>query len=859
MCQGRDFLLFLMALAVLVGCDSSDPSSKSNGPSNVTAASCSSPKTRVIDTGFKGTVTGVGRGLWSDTKVMPGTQIPATAYYDGSATGGNASLKASYWDGAKFNVETVAADTFVAAGSATWVKLAFLTVGANKGRPLVVWTTGALTVKAALRSAAFGSTGTWSTAVIDTLGAGATRAASVSVSPVDHVGITYLTNSTTAGRARFIYCDSPCASLAGFTTMTANTDVIENTTQAANIMGVDTGWCKFDATTYYPVAVYHGNGSANTRYAVCSSANLSTCQTSAGWTASNISTVAAPVLMSLHTDPSVTQDGVRILVKPAAATALTTYTSASGCQAPGAFTVGTSVASGTTAGTAWAKLLRDSGGRFHIVTNTATTSVSYINSATSNFQSTAWYAAATLDTVTLPAAGAGAGGADLANSYGMVYASYGQAAAPFNLSMAIVNDINVPSNNAAAIYYAVIPDYTGGINMPLAAGNKTRNVSVAASRTGEPAAVYIDHSAGALAGGRLKYALRSGSTADSSWSVATLPNTINPLFPALAFDHEGLPWVSYYDSGTFKYFLATNTAVDGLGTWTVYQAPINAKTASATAPATDDTAIAMAYVNGKAQPVLILMNSTAAGGQGLRALRLDPETGVFGAMVTVDALGAQFATRLSADFDLNGNIVIAYYDLTTASVRFNFTMNGGDTWKPASVAVTGGGVGREGLSIRLNPKTSKPALSYYQASTNSVFLSECTSALASCNSPANWTSTTVQNSSDVGVSAVPATTHEQMLNTSLTFDDGGVPFVSYMGGLGSSNQASALVVSDRTSGFTPTAPVTLARLGPALAGASPVSQAQYGASLGSVRNALGQLITVHVGPNNWLYATSCGD
>ena len=856
------FLLLALVFAI-AGCDTGGGGGGggSGGAATSTdAASCSTPKTRVIDRGLKGTTAGTGRGLWSDTKVIPGTQLPATAYYDGAATGGTASIKVSYWDGSKFNIEAVAADGFVLAGSATWVKLAFLGVGANKGRPIIVWTTGATTVKAAMRNVPFSSStpGVWTTRIIDTFAGGLTRAAAISVSPVDHVAVTYITNAAATGRARFIGCDAGCTALSGFTAMTG-TEVIENSNQAINIMGIDTGWCKADATTYYPVAVYHGLAAAQIRYAVCASGTFSNCLAMAGWSGFSVGAATVPVLMSLQTDPTATLDGVRILGKPAAATALTTYTSAGACNAPGAFTAGASLASAATAGTAWAKLMRDAGGRFHIVTNLAATNVQYINSATTNFQATAWNAAGTVETTTLPGVGLGAGGADIANSYGMIYTSFGQAVAPLNLSLGIVNDFTVPSNNAAAIYYNVFPDTTGGINVPLSTGFKVRNVSAANLKDGRPGVAYVDHSVGTLAAGRLKYALRSGATADSAWTIATLPNAINPLFPALAYDHAGLPWISFYDSGTFKYYLATSTTSDGSGDWTVYQAPITAKTGSGVAPATDDTAVAMYYSGGVAQPVLIYMNSTTLGGQGVRAMRLDPKTGIFGNMVTIDPMGASFGTRLTADFDTNGNIVIAYYDLTTTSVRFNFSLNGGDTWKPASAQVTNALFGREGLSIKLNPKTNRPAMSYYQASSNNVYLNECTTALASCNNGGNWTQTQIQDSTAVGVSGVTASTHEQMLNTSLTFSSAGIPYVAYMGGLGTSTAAAALAMTDRTTGFLPTAPISLAAASAPLAGVNPLSQGQYGMNVSAVRNSLGQFFAAHVGPNNWLYSTTCGD
>ena len=827
----------------------------------VPAASCSAPKTRVIDKGLKGNVAGVGRGLWSDTKIIPGTQRPATAYYDGSATGGTASIKISYWDGTKFNVENVAADLFVAAGSATWVKLAFLTVGANAGRPIIVWTTGATNIKVAMRSADLGTTGTWVTSAIDTIGGNATRTASISVSPADDVNIAYLTNTTTAGRVRYVYCTGPCTDISGFTTMTTTAETIDNTGPVAGMLGIGTGWCNNNGT-YNPAVVYHGNTAANVRYAVCTG-TVASCRAGAGWTTTSVVAGAAPVLVDMYIDPTVNQNTVKVLLKPAAATALTPYLSAAGCHAPASFVAGT-VVGATSAGTGWAKLLKDVSGLWHVIANDATTSVVYMNSNASNFQTTSWNTAGTIDTVTLPAVGAGAGGADIANSYGMIFSSYGLAAAPFNLNMGVVNDMTTPSNSASAVYYNSLPDVTGSINIPLSGGNQVRNVSTAALKDGTPGVAYVDFSVGALAGGRLKYALRNGTTADSVWTPYVVPNTTSPVFPSLAYDHNGLPWISYYDAGNFRYYLVTNSAKDGSGTWSQYQIPIGAKAASGTAPVTDDTAVAMYYSGGVATPVVMIINSTAAGGTGVRSVRFNPVTGQFGNVVTIDA-PVGFAMRLTSDFDLNGNIIVGYYDMTTTTAKVNFSTNGGSTWKPASVQITAATVGREGLSVKLNPTNSRPAASYYNRASNQVLYSACTTDLENCGTAGNWTQTVAQSTTAVGVSGVTATANEQILNTSLTFGADGTPFITYMTGISptglANNGGPGLVVTDSVTGFTPTLPIPLATSTTISSGMAPsaVSFGQHGMNVSSVRNVLGQLISTHVGANNWLYATSCGD
>lgn len=828
----------------------------------VTPASCDDPTTTLVSQGLKEGAVSVGRGLWSDTAMIPGTQFQATAFYDGSASGGNAMIKFAYYCclTKEYIVEGVAGDNFVAVGSATWVKLAFLTTGANARIPIIVWTTGAGTVKAAIRSAPLGTDGTWYAKIIDTVAGAATRTASISVSPLDQVSIVYLTNTTAAGRARFIYCDAGCSSLDDFVPMGAG-DYIEDTNQAAGILAIDTAWCKIDDSTYYPTAVYHGNVAANIQYAVCANADLTNCEAAGGWTKTSVAAAAAPTGMAMYIDPTITQDNVRVLAKPAAATALTRYTSTAACDNPVGFTAGTVITgAATTTGNSWYKLMKDASGMWHITANGTTTGVLYMNSNGTDYQASTWNAAGTIEALTLPAAGAGAGGADVARDDAMIFTSYGANAAPYNISLGVVGDITVPSNNAAAIFYTQYPDLSGNINLNFT--GQTRNISLAATSTGEPGIVFIEFSLGTAQPGWMQYAYRDGTTADSEWIFSNLPisNAAGPTLPSIAYDHDDIPWISFYNASTYRYSLAMNSRTDGLGVWKVYQLPIGAKTATAVLPATDDTSVAMYYHDGIAMPVVIFINSTAAGGPGVRSIRYDPISGTFLSPVTIEVQAAPYATRLTTDYDLNGNIVIAYYDLTTTTVKFNFSTDGGVSWKPAPTQITAAGTaGREGLSIKINPSNGSPAVSYYDKANDRVYYNYCTTALAQCSIAGNWTQVEAQGNTAVGVSGIAAA-NEQLLNTSLSFDNNGVPYIAYMTGIGPTGIDVGLVVTDSTTGFTPVLPVELATdKTSALTGASPTHFNQNGMNAVSVRNSLGQLLTAHVGKNDWLYLTSCGD
>ncbi len=811
----------------------------------VGASSCAAPVTKVIDRGEKSNSTNLGRGLWSDTKMIPGTRRPATAYYDGSATGGSQNLKLSWWNGQSFQVESVAGDSRVAAGSATFVRLAFL----SNGRPMVFWTTGGTIVKGAIRSAALTSVGTWTAAVLDTVAGAATRALEVSVSPLDHVGIIYLTNTTTAGRSRFIYCDAGCSSLASMTAMTTGSGTVEaaNVTAAYNGSGV--AWCKHNDTTYYPAVVYPAAGSI--RYASCTG-SLSSCQTAAGWSARYTNIVATVgTVAKLYIDSTVVGDAPKIITRNAANTLMQAFQMNQACNNAGPYTFAAGNTFGAaTSGTSWANLMKGSNGIFHVVTNLGTTNINYHNSTTTNFATTAWNAGGVVETITLPASGAGAGGADINNTDSQIYTSYGGAAAPFNLYMGVVADTGIASSSASAIYYTHLPDLSGGINLELTTG-ALRNLSVAATSDGYPGVAYVDSSIGVAAGAKLKYAYRAGVTSSTSWIVRTLPNTSTPAFASLAFDHLDRPWISFYDAATFRYYLMTNENSDGSGDWSQYQFPITAKTASAVAPATDDTALVMHYSAGVARPLMIVANSTAAGGTGIRAALFDPSVNAFINFTTIDALGASFATRLTADYDLDGNIVVAYYDITATRAEFSYTSNA-QTWLGTPVQVSTAGTGREGLNIRFDKATGRPGMTYYDRANNSVFYSVCTEDLDSCSQVSNWSTSTVSNAA--GVSGI-TTAYEQMLNTSLNYDSESNPYVTYMTGIAAPTQMLGIATLNGT--FSTSS--LLSMPASAISGASATNFALAGYNAASVIAANGDFVTAHVGPNNWLYSTSCED
>ncbi len=167
------------------------------------------------------------RGSYSDTRIIPDTGNPATAFVDQSAL----VIKLTHWTGSEFQTEVVAGE-----GTGAWVRLAF-----NSDQvPFVFWTLGN-SLKVAVRSAPITEAGTWSAGVIDN-SAVAPRAVEVAVNPLDQILVSYVTDAAATGRTRIAYCDTGCASATDFQAMTSN-PYVENTNNIANMTSTGAPWC----------------------------------------------------------------------------------------------------------------------------------------------------------------------------------------------------------------------------------------------------------------------------------------------------------------------------------------------------------------------------------------------------------------------------------------------------------------------------------------------------------------------------------------------------------------------------------------------------------------------------------------
>jgi hypothetical protein len=661
--------------------------------------------------------------------------------------------------------------------------------------------------------------------------------------------------------------------------MTATTDTIESTASVANAVSTGITWCKTTGGTYEPTVVYPG--ATGTRFAHCSG-TFASCKTAAGWTkmTANVVTTAAPILQKVLVDnSSVAVSKPVIVARNAAGTGLQIHQIQATCESVSAGSMVFSSASfgAATSANAWHSVMKDTNtGVVHVVMNESTTSVSYVStvqSVTSTAASSVTInTGAAIETLTLPAAGAGMGSAVLSQSENQIYASYGSNALDFVLHQGIVNDTTVSPTNANQSYYQYYPDATGNILQgTLLAGvhaNLYRNISAATNNSGYPAVVYADYSVGTFANAPLKFAYRGSTSSSSTWYTYTIPGTGAPMMPSMAFDHNNKPWISYYDNTTFKYYLVTNSEVDGSGAWTTYQFPNNGKTAISAAPRNDDTSVAMVYSGSTAKPVMFIANSNT-GSTGLLAAVLTPSTGTWSIVRQIDSI-AQGVTKIKSAFDTNGNVVLGYYSHTTGALSPYYTQltsATANTWTTPLQLLSSGTVGREGLTIKINPSTGKPALAFFDRATGVAYYAYCSKTVASTDcssSTSNWPGlpfTPVTIDASTGTSGLITTTNEGALNAALTFRSNGTADVSYM--TMASTQALKLGAYNGSSfDLTTLKSSTTSYMGianPGAVSASAINYAMYGVNLDSVRASTGQLYNFYVGPGNYLYLTSCGD
>ncbi len=820
---------FLMAL-FLISCGNPEVNLPTVTGTNAGGSTCGES---VVDYGLKGPVAASQRGIYADVQMIPGTTRPAIAHSDLGVIG----VKVTYHDGTNYVSEVVSA------GTATFIKIVFL----SSGRPAVFWTTGGTqSVLGAFRSAPFGTAGNWTVGVLDTASV-SSRSLDVAVSPLDEIAVVYVASAVAAtARPRFLYCDAGCSGPGGFQGMTA-AENIENVNLTASHMTAGVAWCKVSSTDYYPAVVYNtatAGAAAGSRYAVCRQSNLANCITAANWTKQTVNTTANLLAADLYIDPTTTGDVAKVILNVAGGIQLNIMSASTACTAaPAAFTAGATLGAAST-GNAWLKLMQDSSGYFHIAANLSTTNMRYFNSQTTTFTG-AWNAVGNVETNTLNAVTATSGGAALSSSDSKLHMAYGANAAPFSTNLATLSGYTTASS--AATFTVQQPDTTGNVLMTAA---PIRNTRMAFTSGGRAAIAYVDYSPTTLTAGRLKYAIRADNSSTASWSYVQIPGPTNPQFPAIAFDGNDKPWISFFDQTINRFYLATNSSTEGTGSWSIYTMPI-APTGTYTLPAVNDTAVAM-YKNGSTySPVILVLDSTnATTTAGLKSAMFNPSTSTWSNVndgTPIFTLGASDGNALTADFDLNGNIVAAFWDITSTRLKYVHSSNGGATWTTA-YNVTAPAVG-EFASIRINRYNGYPAVAYFDRANNRSYYSVCANSASSCAS-GGWADTLLE--ANLGISGLTTSTG-QVLGTGIAFSSTGNPTVFYSTGQGglaslrkcelSGSNFSCSTVSEGRGGNT--------------VSATAVNYAVSGWSVHANANDSGGTTAAYIGPGGWLYQYSC--
>jgi hypothetical protein len=853
--NNQKYIALIIALLVIVSCKGTNSLTNITSTTTPTSSTVNSCNTQSVDQGLKGNIASTARGTFSDIETVPGTDHYASAYYDAS----NLSIMISYWNGTSYSHEVIAGDT-----AAQFIRIKFL----SDGKPLVFWTNNSTTLKMASRSAAFGTTGSWSLGILDSFTGGVNRSLEVSVSPSDKVALIYLsTNTAATSRPRFVYCNSSCSSASNYVAM-SSTENIETTGASTFIIGqVATGisWCGVDTNadlavdTYYPAVAYTAAANQN-RFAVCNQSNLANCLTNTNWAKTNFEATTSNIASKLYIDPTIVNDTPKI-VSLKTGTGLIAYQGNTGCSSVAAFTASNQTIGSSTSGNAWLEILKSSNGRFNIVANEALTSFRYYNTLGTNFISsvgnpTQWNGAGVFSTTTLLAAGATSGGAAILPTSGKIISTYYQGAVSFNLIAGVVQD-PTSSSLTATLSNSYI-NTRGSIQLN---ATQLRNISSSATDSGYPGVAYVDFSAGTSVTGRLKYAYRNSLTKTDSWNVSLVPFVgTAPMFPSLRYDNQNRPWISYFDSNAAnsKFYLMTNASFDGSGQWFVYQFPINSITGTFTLPATNDTAITMYTSGGVSYPVMAVIDNNNTP-RAVKVSKLDPSTGNWSTVASVYTLPAiNNASWLSLDSDSSGNIIVGYQNLSVpVGVDYSYSADGGLTFTTPKRIHASIGDG-QGLNVKINPSTSKPAATYYDRATNSVYYSTCSETLANC-AISGWINTIVENAAATSTAYTTATT-DQLLSTALTFNSDGVAHLFYpiaMGNVVGASSSGNLINVIIDSSLTQTKSTYLQGIN-----ASAINTVNFGVTghnVSSTETDAGELLTAFIGSGNTLSVRSCGE
>lgn len=803
----------------------------------------------VVDAGTKSATT-TSRGIVSDVKVDPVGNRETFAYYDSSAL----AVKLSYWNGTRYVHELVAGY----GTAANNISLVFLSTGI----PVIAWTANGTDVMISSRSGNLSAANpSWTSRVFSGVATQA-RTVKLEVTPTDMVGGVFYTHNTTAARLKMLLCTSNCHSVSSYAAMSA-TDYVgnDNTNPVATQVSVGFAWCGADTNNdstvdaYYPAAAYT-RGAATARFTVCPQATTSACLTSAGWTQNAQYATTANIAVALHIDSSIPNDPPKLLALRAG-TGVKAYIAGTGA-APvtcnnvvsattfdeSAQTLGT-----TTSGNLWLNLMKSSDGKFHAVVNESTTSVRYYNTSSATLANwdTFWNTTAgILNTTTV----AGQGGSVYNEDANSIVSSYYGNAAIYRLNFLVNRLTNISGLPAAAVSTNGFVNNDG--HLALSASN-TRNIDISKTSSGDVGAAYVDFSIGTTTTGVLKYAYRDGSLIDSAWRVSTIPGVTAPSSPSLAFDHESKPWISYFDATNFRFYLLTNSATDGTGTWSSFVYPLN-PTGIYVLPATNDTSIAMLQTGATKTPVMVVLDNTNTVSRSVNAAKFNPATQTWSTPVSVYVPGATGASGLDAFGDEDGNIVLAFLDRTAGAnnyLKYSQSTDGGVTYSTplnvGTVALAG-----QGTSVKVNPVTGSPILVYHDRANNRLYRASCGSALSAC-AASGWTVDILDLFTGISGLTITATGNEALASTSIALRDDGAYDVLYSHGMAATGDVRRIKVDSDGTAAASSSWVTGAGMNLATA----ISFGVQGFYADSVITSDNHLVSFYAGKGNLLVQKTC--
>jgi hypothetical protein len=809
-------------------------------PDPAELSTCSS---KVIDAGVKNnTVAAYVRGVYSDTKLQPGTNFMASAFNDlpGAATAAVIGVKFTWYNGSKNVTEFVSGEANVRD-----IRLAFL----SDKTPIIFYASTLASnaqVRAAFRSQALPETGTWNVVNLDSTSALQPRALEVAVSPNDQVLVNFI-NTTTAGDTTVIVCNSGCKNAGNYSVvLTPDSAQVAN----ASIAATGAAWCQDPSTAelYLPAVAYAA--AVGVRYAVCTQSNLALCATESNWVKWTLGGATTAINIKLVLDSTIPGDIPKVMAFTSAGYQALSMSTGS-CIAAGTNSSGTAIAAAGL-GNSWATVLKDNTGKFHMAANLAATNVKYYNTigGGGNTFTGAWGTSLDVETTTLHPAASANGSAFFNQSKDAINVVYGKNVAnAYTLRLMQVGNIGVAATSSIVSPMSAI-DTTGAIQLAGATA-PLQNIAMATTSSGRPAIVYIDYSVGATANAKLKIAVRESGGSSAYWSVSTILDAVTPMHPSIAFDEDDIPYISYFDAAGNRYVLLQGSRTDGQGSWAQHDFP-HTVLGVGVAPMHNQTAVVMVGSTDKT-PVMIIADSFTTGARRIRAARFTGSFNPFSTPVDIEALSTGGVGGLSAASDANGNIAVAYHHIdasgvSSARVKYSSSANG-ITWT-APIGVSANAQG-EGLTLRFSPFNNQPRISYFDKVNNWVLFAKCESTATGC-ATGSWSNVKIDEAA--GVSGLSAN-QIQLLSSYPFIDRAGNPFVLYPRGIGSGGN----LIINRLIGTTWSASTMYSGVNSSFTGINPATFGVAGWNIQASMNEANSATMAYIGPGNWLYVTSCGD